>query len=73
MLIYLRELGRGISRPKVMDAILGGRLPAQIDELRNDRFGHPLMLVLRVDLETWLAGTIRPLVIQPTGKARRIS
>lgn len=70
----LRQLGRPLSRTKLAVAIAAGRLVAQVDELRHDRFGHPLLMVYRRDLDRWLSSTLRQLrPAMAADVARRIS
>lgn len=59
-LAYCRSLGRGISRERFLRVILTGQCPALEDTSRLDRFGKPRLLVRRVDLEQWLASTLKP-------------
>ena len=59
----LREIGRPTSRARLNRAIQTGRLHAQVDMDRNDRFGQPLVRIYRKDLDRWLAGALRPLKI----------
>lgn len=73
VLAYMRQLGRGVDRPKIHDAILEGHLPAYLDDLRHDRMGRPLLIIRRVDLEAWLITKIRPMEIHPTVSRRKVS
>ena len=56
---YFRKLKRGISREKLMNLIVSKRLRAGEDTLRNDKFGKPLLVIMRVDLEELLETSVR--------------
>lgn len=62
VLDYMRKINRGVDRKRILQAIVSGRLLAHLDELRHDRFGHPLTIIRRVDLEAWLVATMPPLM-----------
>lgn len=59
----LRGIGRPTSRARLNRAIKLGRLHAQVDMDRMDRYGQPLVRIYRKDLDRWLAGALRPLKI----------
>nr|WP_320132373.1 hypothetical protein [uncultured Holophaga sp.] len=57
---YCRKLGRSMSRPKLMGAVLRKDLAAYEDHLHHDRNGHPLLVFYRKDLEAWLTRELKP-------------
>ena len=62
---YLREKGRPVSRQKLRDQIVIGRLKAYIDELTHDNQGHPILRIKRSDLDTWLISTLKLIIPKP--------
>ena len=58
-LAYARSKGRGMSRARLMAAIVTGELVALMDR-RLDRHGKPLLRITRKAFEAWLMATLTP-------------
>ncbi len=59
-----RETGRRISIATISHAMATGALPCAADLLRHDRYGRPLMVTTRADVDAWLDGTLQPLQVR---------
>ena len=70
---YIREQaeaqGRGprsgLGYAKIHRAIAVGDLPALEDRLRHDRYGRPLLVVTKADVDAWLNANLRPVMALP--------
>ena len=60
VLTYARAAGRPMGRHRLMTAILTRQLPALQDLEHHDRYGNPLFMIRRADLDAWLASSLRP-------------
>ena len=58
-LTFTRKTGRGISRVRLMDLLLSREVLAMEDFRHLDRFGKPLLMVVRASLEDWLRTGLR--------------
>ncbi len=60
---YIRGQGGRLGYAKLHRAIATGALPAAEDLAHRDRYGRPLLVTTKADLDAWLNASLRP--IQP--------